>query len=92
MQKTINILMLLVIILFALSIFKYYFSNNITKIKHFNRSNIDEIIKNKTDNLIILKNDTNNVVKFNTFEIELNNNKKVFGTYYKINEMQSVDY
>ncbi len=77
MQKTINILMLLVIILFALSIFKYYFSNNITKIKHFNRSNIDEIIKNKTDNLPILKNDTNNVVKFNdTFEIELNNNKK----------------
>ena len=77
MQKTINILMLLVIILFALSIFKYYFSNNITKIKHFNRSNIDEIIKNKTDNLPILKNDTNNVVKFNdTFEIELNKNKK----------------
>ena len=77
MQKTINILMLLVIILFALSIFKYYFSNKKTKIKHFNRSNIDEIIKNKTDNLPILKNDTNNVVKFNdTFEIELNNNKK----------------
>tara|TARA_Y100001958_G_C20786584_1_gene255906 strand:- start:143 stop:406 length:264 start_codon:yes stop_codon:yes gene_type:complete len=77
MQKTINILMLLVIISFVLSIFKYYFSNNIKNIKDYNRSNIDEILKNKTNELIILKNDTDNVIKFNdTFESELNNTKK----------------
>ncbi len=69
--------MLLVIISFVLSIFKYYFSNNIKNIKDYNRSNIDEILKNKTNELIILKNDTDNVIKFNdTFESELNNTKK----------------
>ncbi len=34
-------------------------------IKETNRTNIDQIIKDKTSNIPILKNDTNNVIEFN---------------------------
>ena len=35
------------------------------RIKETNRTNIDQIIKDKTSNIPILKNDTNNVIEFN---------------------------
>ena len=65
MNKSINIFMLLLIGIFILSIFKYYFSNKNLDTKNFNRSNIDQILKNKINNLPILTNDTDNIIEFN---------------------------
>ena len=45
-------------------------------VRSFNRDNIDKIINAKISNLPILKNDTNNVIKFNDgFSNEINNDK-----------------
>ena len=57
--------MLLIIGIFILSIFKYYSSNKNLDTKNFNRSNIDQILKSKINNLPILSNDTDNVIEFN---------------------------
>ena len=65
MNKAINIFMLLLIGIFILSIFKYYSSNKNLDTKNFNRSNIDQILKNKINNLPILTNDTDNIIEFN---------------------------
>ena len=65
MNKSINIFMLLLIGIFILSIFKYYSSNKNLDTKNFNRSNIDQILKNKINNLPILTNDTDNIIEFN---------------------------
>jgi len=41
-----------------------------------NRSNIEEILKNKISNLPILENDTQNVIEFNSsFSEEIKNNE-----------------
>ena len=65
MQKVLNILMFLLIILFIFSIFRYYSSSKNIEIKNFNLNNIDEIIKMKTSDLPVLTNDTNNIIEFN---------------------------
>ena len=57
--------MLLLIGIFILSIFKYYTSNKNLDSKNFNRSNIDQILKSKINNLPILTNDTDNIIEFN---------------------------
>ena len=57
--------MLLLIGIFILSIFKYYSSNKNLDTKNFNRSNIDQVLKSKINNLPILTNDTDNVIEFN---------------------------
>ena len=57
--------MLLLIVIFILSIFKYYSSNKNLDSKNFNRSNIDQILKSKINNLPILTNDTDNIIEFN---------------------------
>ena len=57
--------MILLIGIFILSIFKYYSSNKNLDTKNFNRSNIDQILKSKINNLPILSNDTDNVIEFN---------------------------
>ncbi len=57
--------MLLLIGIFIISIFKYYSSNKNLDTKNFNRSNIDQILKSKINNLPILTNDTDNVIEFN---------------------------
>ena len=77
MHKILNILMLLAIICFIFTIYKYYTSNININIKHYNRSNIDEILKNKITNLPILANDTNNIIEFNnSIENKTNDKKK----------------
>ena len=65
MNKSINIFMLLLIGIFILSIFKYYSSNKNLDTKNYNRSNIDQILKSKINNLPILTNDTDNIIEFN---------------------------
>ena len=60
-----------------LSVFKYYTSSKNIVSKDYNRSNVDQILKEKISNLPVLKNDTNNVIVFNySFENEMNEGKK----------------
>ena len=67
MYKIINIFFLLIFFLFFIYIFNYYSSSkNIKKINQ-NRANINEIITDKVSNLMILKNDTSNVIEFNSY-------------------------
>ena len=76
MNKFINLFFLIIIILFFFNIFSFYTSNKNIKNINLNRSNIDEILKNKISNLPILENDTNNVIEFNLlFTEEINNNE-----------------
>tara|TARA_E500000178_G_C16342613_1_gene453895 strand:- start:7 stop:270 length:264 start_codon:yes stop_codon:yes gene_type:complete len=76
MYKIINIFFLLIFFLFFIYIFNYYSSSkNIKKINQ-NRANINEIITDKVSNLMILKNDTSNVIEFNSsFPEDIKDNK-----------------
>lgn len=65
MFKTINFLLVVLVLIFFYSIFKYYTSNKNLKLINFKRKNINQIINEKTLNLPTLKNDTNNVIEFN---------------------------
>ena len=65
MMKLLNIFMIILVILFFFSIFKYYSSNKNVELKSYNRDNINEIINTKISNLPILSDDTNNVIEFN---------------------------
>ena len=77
MQKVLNILMFIFIILFILSIYRYYSSTKNIEIKNFNLNNIDEIIKMKISDLPVLTNDTDNVIEFNnSLESERKKEKK----------------
>ncbi len=77
MYKVFNFLLFSLIIIFILSVFKYYTSSKNIVSKDYNRSNVDQILKEKISNLPVLKNDTNNVIVFNdSFENEMNEGKK----------------
>ena len=85
MYKYSNILFLILVFVFFLTIYKYYSSNKNLRVKNFNRINIDKIINDKISELPILKNDTNNVIMFNdtmSNEIE-NNNPRSFWNLLK---------
>ena len=77
MYKIINLFMLFSVVLFILSISKYYFSNKNLDNKIYNRSNIDEILKEKITDLKVLENDTNSIIEFNnSLDGEINEDKK----------------
>ena len=65
MYRILNTLMILIIIIFTFTIYKYYSSNKNIDAKNYNRKNIDQILKEKIIDLPVLKNDTNNVIEFN---------------------------
>ena len=65
MIKAFNFFMVLIIIVFILNISNYYFSKKNINSKNFNRSNINQILKEKITDLPILFNDTDNVIEFN---------------------------
>tara|TARA_Y100000816_G_C25549571_1_gene297547 strand:- start:142 stop:405 length:264 start_codon:yes stop_codon:yes gene_type:complete len=77
MYKIINLLLIIAIVLFFFNIYKYYSSDkNIRKI-NLNRSNIETILQSKISNIPILKNDTDNVIEFNSsFSDETQDQKK----------------
>ena len=84
MYKIWNILMMLFIIFFIYITFSIYNSNLLINKKKFNRSNIDEILKEKVSDLPILENDTSDVVEFNdTFNMDINNKKRSFWKLFK---------
>ena len=76
MYRIINLLFIITIFLFFFATYKYYSSNTNIKNINLNRSNIEKIIENKISNIPILKNDTNNVIEFNSsFTNEIKNDK-----------------
>ena len=76
MSKILNLFLLIIIVIFFYNIFFYYFSNKNIKTINLNRINIDKILNNKISNLPVLKNDTNDVIEFNsTFSEEISNNE-----------------
>ena len=77
MKKFFDIFFLLLVLIFFLSTYRFYSSENNIDIKNFNRKNINDIINTKISNLPILRNDTNNVIEFNDgFSNETKNEKK----------------
>ena len=77
MNKIINLFFVIIIILFFFNVYNYYSSNKNIKNINLNRSNIEEIVKTKISNIPILKNDTNNVIEFNSsFSEEIKDNQK----------------
>ena len=79
MNKIINLFMLLLVAIFIITISKYYFSNKNLDSRSYNRSNIDEILKEKIADLKVLENDTNNIIEFNnSLEGETNEKKRNF--------------
>ena len=77
MNKIINLFMLLLVAIFIITISKYYFSNKNLDSRSYNRSNIDEILKEKIADLKVLENDTNSIIEFNnSLDGEINKDKK----------------
>ena len=76
MNKVSNIFFLFLILIFSLAVFKYYSSNKNIEVRDFNRNNINQIINEKTEDLPVLKNDTNNVIFFNDSAIDEIKNEK----------------
>ena len=77
MYKIINLFFVILILLFFFNIYNYYSSNKNIKNINLKRSNIEEILKEKTLNLTVLENDTDNVIEFNsTFSEEIKSNEK----------------
>ena len=76
MYKIVNLLIVTIITLFFFNIYKYYSSNLNIKNVNLNRSNIEEILKDKILDIPILLNDTNNVIEFNSsFSVEIKDDK-----------------
>ena len=65
MKKVLNILFIFVVLIFFLGTYKFYSSNKNLNTKRFIRNNIEQIINDKTYDLPILLNDTNNIIEFN---------------------------
>ena len=72
--------MVILVLIFLYSIFKYYSSNKNISIKNYNRQNIDNLLKEKISDLPILENDTNNVIEFNNSieNIQIEDKKRSF--------------
>ena len=85
MSRVLNLIMFLFVIFFIFTISKYYFSNKNVDLKKNNRSNIDQILKEKINNLPVLTNDTNDVIVFNDSlrENESYEKKRSFWDLYK---------
>ena len=76
MNKIFNIFFVVLILFFFANTYKYYSSNKNIEAKGYNRNNISKIINDKTKNLTLLKNDTNNIIIFNDgFSNKIKKNK-----------------
>ena len=67
-----------VILIFLFLIFKYYFSDDHKKKFFRSLSNIDDKILNYSNDLIILNNDTSNVVEYVEYQKNINKKKYHF--------------
>jgi hypothetical protein len=76
MYKIVNLISIIIVSTFFFKILSYYFSNSNIKYINFNRSNIESILENKISNIPILKDDTYNIIEFNSsLSEEIKNNE-----------------
>ena len=76
LKNILNIFIIISIVVFFFSIFKYYSSNHNIKKINLNRENIEQILKNKVVDITVLPNDTNDVIEFNSsFADEIKNDE-----------------
>ena len=77
MSKIVNTLFFLIIFMFFFTIYNYYSSNKNINSKIYNRTNADQILKEKIKDLPVLLNDTDNVIEFNnSLDNKIINEKK----------------
>jgi len=77
MSKIVNALFFLIIFMFFFTIYNYYSSNKNINSKIYNRTNADQILKEKIKDLPVLLNDTDNVIEFNnSLDNKIINEKK----------------
>ena len=75
-KKILNLFFFIIVMLFFVSIFKFYFSNQNIKDINLNRINNHETLKMKMSNIPILEDDTSQVVEFNSsFSEEIKNDQ-----------------
>ncbi|MDA9974331.1 hypothetical protein N9E71_00640 [Candidatus Pelagibacter sp.] len=77
------LLFLIVIVLYFFLSFKYYFSNENKKNSYRSLKNIEDKTENYSRNLILLNNDTVNIVEY--FEKSIDKNKKNYNFWKLIN-------
>ena len=76
LKNILNIFIIISIVVFFFSIFKYYSSNHNIKKMNLNRENIEQILENKVVDITVLPNDTNDVIEFNSsFADEIKNDE-----------------
>ena len=76
MNKVFNLLLIIIIVTFFISTYYFYSSSKNIEVKKYNRKNIDKIIDIKISNVPILKNDTENVIEFNSgFQNQIEDSK-----------------
>ena len=76
MIKLAYFLILVAVIMFFFYVFNHYSSNENIKNTNLNRANTDVILQKKITDLPVLKNDTNNVINFNSsFSEEIKDDK-----------------
>ena len=76
-KKFFLLFIIILIVLFCYFIINEYLSDSNIKKKNLNRININKKLSENSNNLLILKNDTDNVIEFNSgFNIDENNKKK----------------
>ena len=76
MNKFLNFFFLIFVIIFFLTIYRYYVSDKNVKNINLNRSNSDKLIETKMTNIPILKNDTDSIIEFNSsFNEEIKDRK-----------------
>ena len=76
-KKFFLLFIIILIVLFCYFIINEYRSDSNIKKKNLNRININKKLSENSNNLLILKNDTDNVIEFNSgFNIDENNKKK----------------
>ena len=87
-KKLLKITYTIILILFIFFVFKNYFSETNKKVINKNRSNLDNSLSRNLSDLPVLKNDTNNIIEYNS-NFNPNNDikkKRNFWQLLKINE------
>ena len=76
-KKFFLLLIIILIVLFCYFIINEYLSDSNIKKKNLNKININKKLSENSNNLLILKNDTDNVIEFNSgVNIDEKNKKK----------------
>ncbi len=65
-KKLLKITYIIILILFIFFVFKNYFSETNKKVINKNRSNLDNSLSRNLPDLPVLKNDTNNIIEYNS--------------------------